>query len=237
MAAKHTNLIGANYHRLTITAIAEPSIRKNGKKDTMVVAICDCGVEKIYQMGNLRSGTTKSCGCLSKQRNKEIAEKRSPPQTWQQEGDSYYAFIFGVKITVSAEDIGVVSGIRWNVDRLGYAKTSYSKMMHVLIIGDTPQKGLFIDHVNGNPSDNRRSNLRFATPKQNSANSKPRKGHLYKGVSKMSNGKYSASIGQNGKKVWLGTYKTQEQAAKAYDMAAISFSGEYARLNFPTAPS
>lgn len=90
-----------------------------------------------------------------------------------------------------------------------------------------------IDHINGNKLDNRIENLRECTIAQNMHNSKPNKNARipYKGVYLRKDGMYISEIHNNNKKFWLGSFKTAEDAAKAYDEAAIKMHGEFAKIN------
>lgn len=94
--------------------------------------------------------------------------------------------------------------------------------------------GTIVDHINGDPLDNRKQNLRFVTAQQNAMNSRvsasATKTSEFKGVSR-SGEKWSASITKGGKSRYLGTFETQELAAAAYDAAALALFGEYARTN------
>lgn len=88
-----------------------------------------------------------------------------------------------------------------------------------------------IDHINGDKSDNRWQNLRPATRAQNHANKTVRKDNKLgvKGVYRNERGGYRASIQVKGKVIYLGSFATIEDAAKAYaERAAIEY-GEFAR--------
>jgi hypothetical protein len=92
----------------------------------------------------------------------------------------------------------------------------------------------WLDHVNLNGLDNRRINLRPATPGQNSANRALLRNNKsgYKGVSwGRSERKWVACIGDNGRSKRLGAFDDPVEAARAYNRAALEAWGEFARLN------
>lgn len=91
-----------------------------------------------------------------------------------------------------------------------------------------------VDHKNLDTLDNKKENLRFATQSQNNGNNPLRQDSTtgFKGVTKAKN-RYRARIGKDNKRIGLGFYLTAEDAARAYDKAAITLFGEFARTNFP----
>jgi hypothetical protein len=107
--------------------------------------------------------------------------------------------------------------------------------LHRMIMGEPV--GMVIDHINDNGLDNRRSNLRVCTSQDNVRNMrKPRSGKTskYKGVSLVrGERKYRAAIQIDGKAHVVGRFESQDDAARAYDAAALTVYGEFARLNFP----
>lgn len=101
--------------------------------------------------------------------------------------------------------------------------------MHHLILGTKDE----VDHKNHIRLDNRKANLRVVNRSQNNANSIPkRKG--YKGVSlDKRRGTYNAYITINYKRIYIGNYKTEAEAAREYDKWATKLFGSFAYLNFP----
>lgn len=90
-----------------------------------------------------------------------------------------------------------------------------------------------LDHVNGDPSDNRIDNLREASAQQNQANSRRSRNNLsgFKGVSKQTrNNTWRARITVGSEEIHLGTFPTREVAHKAYQDAALRHFGDFARF-------
>lgn len=100
------------------------------------------------------------------------------------------------------------------------------------MIGRPLKKGEMCDHINMDQLDNRRSNLRLADYSLNSANRGLSKNNTsgYKGLYFQSN-RWLARIKYKQKTIYIGSFKTKEEAAIAYNKKAIEIFGEYARLN------
>lgn len=87
---------------------------------------------------------------------------------------------------------------------------------------------LVVDHINGNVNDNRKSNLRCCTQKENSRNCKKQKSKTgFTGVRKTKNGSYTARIMFNRKEICLGTFKTIEEAIHARRDGEKRYFGEF----------
>ncbi len=99
-----------------------------------------------------------------------------------------------------------------------------------------PQRGYVVDHINGDTLDNRRSNLRIATTRQNNArvhNRFKKSASGYRGVYGTAYSTWVALISIGNKRHYLGTFSEPSLAAKAFDDAAVAARGEFAILNFP----
>lgn len=153
-------------------------------------------------------------------------------------GNGYVAY-------VSDEDYERLSKYRWYLrrsknNRKLYAQTKVrhgnswvTVQMHHLVL--RPQKGMMIDHRDGNGLNNTRENLRECSSFENQRNRKSAidSSSQYLGVLKLPDGRWKASIKPNRKQIGLGYYKTEEEAAIAYDVASVHYYGEYANPNFP----
>lgn len=106
-----------------------------------------------------------------------------------------------------------------------------SLRMHRLIL-DAPS-GMDVDHKNGDTLDNRRENLRIATRAQNCANRKRpvtnRTGSKCVFWRK-DRSRYCVTLGVNGKRIYIGYFKSFEEARAAYEKAAMQYHGDFARI-------
>lgn len=145
---------------------------------------------------------------------------------------------------VDDADYDSLSPYKWicSVTRGMYAKSRMgggeAVAMHNVIM--KPPPGMVVDHINGNGLDNRRENMRLCTPKENARNSRHGRGaSKFKGVQirkarakKDGRIAWIAVIRVDGRLIYLGQYDTEEDAARAYDDAAIMHFGEFAWPNF-----
>ena len=91
-----------------------------------------------------------------------------------------------------------------------------------------------VDHINGNTMDNRKCNLQLVTEQQNAAKGKLYSANKsgYRGVTwHMAGSKWRTQITVNGRSIHLGIYDTKEEAALAYNEAALKHFGNFASLN------
>lgn len=135
---------------------------------------------------------------------------------------------------ISDEDFEKVSQHNWTVfksrDRF-YAQTHSNGrvlLMHNFIMGCK-----WIDHIDRNGLNNQRDNLRKATRSQNQGNRGKQKNtkNNFKGVKQCSINRWTAYIMVENKRYYLGCFKSEIEAAQAYDNKAIELRGEFAYPN------
>jgi hypothetical protein len=112
---------------------------------------------------------------------------------------------------------------------VGYGRYLAHRLAWLYVHGEWPAGE--IDHVNGDPLDNRIVNLRPATRSQQMLNRRVMNTSGYKGVSYWeARGKWRAQIRFNGRNKTLGYFLTVEEAAEAYLFAALEHHGDFARF-------
>jgi hypothetical protein len=150
----------------------------------------------------------------------------------------------GYYTIVDDEDFEMLNKLRWKVkikpSGKRYAEISRNGTtirMHRFILNLKTNDKKIVDHINGDGLDNRRSNLRICTSFQNQHNRKINKNSTsgYKGVyfekGKWFSKRWAAQISVNNKHIKLGYFETAEEAARAYNEAAIKYHGEFANIN------
>lgn len=147
---------------------------------------------------------------------------------------------------IDDEDFPVVMNYKWYAKKVNKKNKYYvytngynqlgnkKKLMIHRIIMNIQDPNIKIDHINSNSLDNRQCNLRICGHSQNSRNRILNKNNTtgYKGIFyRKSKNWWESHIKYNTKKIHLGVFKTKEEAAEAYNQAAVKYFGEFANLN------
>ena len=140
---------------------------------------------------------------------------------------------------IDVEDVQLVSDYAWYKSHYGYSCNKNNKrgtniMMHRLIM--RASEGEYVDHINRNPLDNRKSNLRICSHQQNCFNKCGNKNTTskHRGVCwKTREQKWIGEIKCGDTKKYIGSYLSEDDAGRAYDKEAIALYGKFAYLNFP----
>jgi HNH endonuclease/AP2 domain len=107
-------------------------------------------------------------------------------------------------------------------------------LLHRYVMGLAFKEKLLIDHINHNGLDNRKENLRISTCSQNNKNRRSVENSTskYLGVNfNKKRNRWRAQIRSGIRKIDLGNFILEDDAAKAYNDAALKYHGEFANLN------
>ena len=224
------NFIDITGQRFTKLVVIEQAPPKTGH--TYWRCRCDCGNECVVAGAKLKSGETRSCGCI----RKEIAPTKDNILF---ERDGYMVGLTnnGVEFYFDKDDIDKVKEYCWQQDKYGYITAkgrgkqpkNPSRRLHRIVMEPIPD-GYYVDHINHNTVDCRKENLRLCTPNQNSYNTKVpitnKSG--YKGVCWSKNAcKWYAYITHDHITENLGYYDDIADAIKSRRDAEERYHGEF----------
>ena len=147
----------------------------------------------------------------------------------------------GRRAEVDIEDYVWLNEFSWHVTCGAAARTFGNKKVYMhrqimeVFLGRKLEREEIVDHIDRNRLNNKKCNLRVCTKQQNDWNCRFRSGSSkYNGVGWVGDReKWSSRIIMNNKIIFLGYFGREEDAATAYDEAALRLRGEYACLNFP----
>lgn len=223
---------GRRFGRLTVVSRAEDYVSPNGKwRSIRWNCVCDCGNKCTVNGGALKKGTTMSCGCLHEENLRELWKRgKKKSNKFEIVGETVYIEVEKTKekIICDLEDWEYLQNYCWHINSNGYPSTVKRRKnvaMHKMIMRDNASE--VIDHINRDKLDNRKENLRYTTVMVNAQNrslhSNNKSGHT--GVYKVKN-HWIAWIGANCKRIYLGSFRTKEEAIKAREEAENIYHSE-----------
>lgn len=226
--------------KLTIIGIGE----KRSKSDFYWLCKCDCGNTISASRTQLLSGEIKSCGkyeckfsSIFKYNKYDLSGEYGIGYTTNTNKPFYF----------DLEDYDKIKNYCWVENKgLGYIKASARKgnanhiLMHRLILDSINDSKMVVDHINHNPMDNRKENLRLVTRRQNRLNTPKinsfNKDTGYPGITiynlKKGGIKYNVSICVNDKTTYLGRFNSLEEALKVREEAEIKYWGKDVEYKF-----
>ena len=240
------DITGQKFGRLTVLRRGEDYIRKDGTPIAQWECQCDCGNPNIVLVRGtaLKSGQTKSCGCLRIEECRRVGHEGKGRHnmgcklTNKYDLDGEYGIGYtsdGQEFYFDLEDYDLIKDYCWYIDN-GYVVARSLDMdnrivcMHRLVLGLQRGDKRRADHIYHNTNDNRKENLRIVTGSQNLMNSKIFKNNTSgcKGVSyNKEKKKWDAIITVNKNTIFLGRYENIEEAIESRKVAEEKYFKEY----------
>ena len=223
---KFIDLTGQKFGKLTALYRGEKAERGRSVK---WYCPCDCGNYCWIGSNALRTGNSKSCGCLKKETSAKSGRKNKGRRKrfnsfefmddcvigYDNKGNSFY---------IDTEDLDKVQKYCWYKSKDGYWMSSYTddegQHKHLKLhkyITNTGSKQI-IDHQDRNKDNNRKNNLIYSDRHRNARNSSKPKNNISGYIGIYYNKKrreWKASVSKNNKEVFLGWYKNKEDALRA----------------------
>lgn len=231
------DLTGQTFGYLTVLGRVNDKYSPCGKKRIMWNCLCECGKEVVVQGTHLKNGHTKSCGCLvvkNTKKNKKvnkyvhITDSILGNYTIGYTCDLKHSFYF------DTEDYNKIKDYYWSYDKNGYVISGCSgKIRFHRLVMNCPDD-MFVDHINHNKYDNRKSNLRIVTLSQNNMNKQIQSNNTsgVTGVAWLDKAqRWLAYIKKNRQTIRLGEFVSFDEAVAVRKAAEDKYFGEYSYDN------
>lgn len=226
------------FGRLTVVHREDDYIGKNGAHATQWLCKCVCGNTKIVLANSLKRGLTRSCGCLhdeSVARNGKIKKAKDNAVVIKDGIAEFTATNNDTKFIVDVEDVDKVKILHWwESGNHFHAKQNRKIISLQNYLLNMYEEGFVVDHINRNPLDNRKCNLRKCTIYENNLNKKLKSNNTtgFTGVIvDKRNGRFVPYITYNKKRMTFGSYKTADEAATKRNEMEILYFKDFAPLN------
>jgi len=219
------DLTGHTYGRLTVTGPGEPK----GKWATWV-AQCDCGT-RITRTTNALRNSVRSCGCLRRETSSQLNTTHGLTRI----GKRHYIYAIFTSARARCENPESKNFAEYGARGIELRYGSPIELLNDL--GERPTANHTIDRVDPD-GHYEPGNVRWATRQTQTLNirHKPTLNECgFRGVTSAGT-RFQARIRYMNVERHLGMFTTREEAAMAYDRAAIEYHGEYAKLNYPRKP-
>ena len=241
MVKVRQDLTGQTFGQLTVICQAEDYINPKGEHRSQWLCECNCEAHNqiIVQGSKLKSGWTRSCGCLQKATVVQMFRKHNTysEKLTDEHGEYYIGYTINTNAPFyfDAEDFDKVDQYCWCEDakstenyrnlRAYNPATQKTIKLHQVVAGK------YYDHIDRNPFNNRKYNLRKATAAENARNrslSKNNTSGIIGVIIDSRSGSWRARIKLDGKLVHLGSFKNKEDAIKTRLAAELKYFGEFA---------
>ena len=227
MSVMPDEMIGTKFGRLTV--LEQAGVNKH--RSRLWKCVCDCGSEVVVSTPSLRSGNTKSCGCLHKDSMKEAGAKHRAHNLYDLSQPFGIGFTSdGRRFFFDKEDYPLIAKYTWSFNDQGYViSCPYGETVRLHRLVMNAPRNTDVHHINQCPEDNRKANLECVSHARNIQLSKRSTANTsgFRGVSwDKAKKKWLASIACNGKAYFLGRFEAIEDAVEARRQGELKYFGE-----------
>jgi hypothetical protein len=236
MVKVRQDLTGQIFGRLTVLEQTEDYVDCSGRHYAQWLCQCDCESHTIKKIvGNdLKQGKISSCGCVRKEVTGQRGKNHHKTNKYDLSGEYGVGWTFNTnqEFYFDLDDYEKIKDYCWYVN----VSNNYSRLVayqgrfkRVSILGILGCSNY--DHINRNPLDNRKHNLRPATHAENSRNQSLRTNNTsgVTGVSRSKSiSKWIAEIRINKEHFYLGSFANKDDAIRARLNAEVKYFGEFA---------